>query len=160
MLLSASGLRSPTLRGVGIDLRKGEIFGLGGLVGQGQGSLLEALFGVGTRSTRDRSPSHPHRPALSISTPRRAIKAGFAYVPQERKTEGLLIAERRGVQHDVGHPPPAAHDLRRHPSLFSNGDLVSEARSLARKSVPLQAPPSRSAGLSGGNQQKVLIGEC
>ena len=45
-ILSAANLRTRVLRGVSIELRKGEILGLGGLVGQGQGSLLEALFGA------------------------------------------------------------------------------------------------------------------
>ena len=62
--------------------------GLGGLVGQGQGSLLEALFGAhslkaGTITVAGK--------ALEQPTPRRAIHAGIAYVPQERKSEGLLL---------------------------------------------------------------------
>ena len=46
MALRADRLRSRVLRDVSLEIRKGEILGLGGLVGQGQGSLLEALFGA------------------------------------------------------------------------------------------------------------------
>ena len=93
VLLSASGLRSPALRGVSVEIRKGEILGLGGLVGQGQGSLLEALFGAHAliAGTIDIGGA-----PLERRTPRAAISAGLAYVTQERKSEGLLLAKSVG----------------------------------------------------------------
>ena len=101
--LAATRPRSAVLSGVSLDLGRGEILGLGGLVGQGQGHLLEALFGAhgspAARSCRRRAARPAERRA-------RAIRAGLAYVPQERKTEGLLLSKSVGQQHDAGHPRP------------------------------------------------------
>ena len=91
--LSANAIKSRVLRGVSIEIRKGEILGLGGLVGQGQGSLLEALFGAHGVEGSIGVGGKP----LERLTPRRAIAAGLAYVPQERKTEGLLLAKSVAV---------------------------------------------------------------
>jgi ABC-type sugar transport system ATPase subunit len=82
VLLSAFGLRSPALRGVSVEIRKGEILGLGGLVGQGQGSVLEALFGAHalTAGTIDIGGAPFER-----RSPRAAISAGLAYVPRSAR---------------------------------------------------------------------------
>ena len=138
MLLSASGLRSPALRGVSVEIRKGEILGLGGLVGQGQGSLLEALFGA--HALAEGSIDIAGAP-FERRTPRAAIAAGVAYVPQERKTEGLLLA--KSVRDNITYAI-----LRQLRSLFGlldpryEGELVRGA--IARAKIQTQAAPSPS----------------
>ena len=149
--LRADRLRSRVLRDVSLETRKGEILGLGGLVGQGQGSLLEALFGAhalagGVIEVGGRR--------LERLTPRSAIAAGLAYVPQERKSEGLLLAKSVGVNMTCAI-------LDRLRSVFGlidprhEGELVRSAIARAKIRARGGAEPVRN--LSGGNQQKVLL---
>ena len=144
-------LTSRVLRDVSFEVRRGEILGLGGLVGQGQGGLLEALFGaqdltggeIGLGSLRPKK-----------LTPRHAIAAGIAYVPQERKTEGLLLAKSVAV--NITYAILA--QLR---SLFGLLDPRYEAP-LIRAAIERAQIHSRDGAetirdLSGGNQQKALL---
>ncbi len=81
------------LAGVSLELRRGEILGLGGLVGQGQGIFSKPFFGAHDLSS---GAIHVSGAPLDRPTPRSAIRAGLAYVPQERKTEGLLLLKSVG----------------------------------------------------------------
>ena len=87
-LLEARGLVSDVLQGVDLRLAKGEILGVGGLVGQGQDALLKSLFG--DHPLRAGAIFAEGRPAR-LRNPRDAIARHIAYVPQERKIEGLLL---------------------------------------------------------------------
>jgi ribose transport system ATP-binding protein len=150
-LLQAEHLRSHVLRGVSLSLAKGEILGLGGLVGQGQDALLRALFGehwleAGVIFVEGRA----HR-GLAI---RQAIRDGIVYVPQERKTEGLLLSKSITVNLTLAI-------LRRLTGLLGFVDRAAE-KGIAREAIDrlhiragsAEQPVGR---LSGGNQQKVLL---
>jgi ABC-type sugar transport system ATPase subunit len=151
LILFAGGLTSGALSNVNIELRRGEILGLGGLVGQGQSALLEGLFGAhaltsGEISIAGKAFEHP--------SPRRAIAAGLAYVPQERKTEGLLLSKSVAVNMTLAV-------LDRLKSRLGILDLVAEATAsraaIAAGQIRTQGPGEIIANLSGGNQQKVLL---
>ena len=149
--LAADGLRSRVLRGVSVQIRKGEILGLGGLVGQGQGSLLEALFGAHVLAEGQVNVGGARLARLS---PRRAIAAGLAYVPQERKTEGLLLAKSVAVNLTYA----ILGQLRSALGLLDpryEGELVRAA--IARAQIRTRGGAEPIANLSGGNQQKVLL---
>jgi ribose transport system ATP-binding protein len=150
-ILFARGLTSAALSNVNIELHRGEILGLGGLVGQGQSALLEGLFGAhaltsGEISIAGRAFEHP--------SPRRAIAAGLAYVPQERKTEGLLLSKSVAVNMTLAV-------LAQLKSRFGILDLAAEATAsraaIAAGQIRTQGPGEIIANLSGGNQQKVLL---
>jgi ribose transport system ATP-binding protein len=150
-VLSARDLRSRILRGVAFDLKKGEILGLGGLVGQGQGSLLEALFGAeslkaGTITVAGKPFEQP--------TPRRAIQGGIAYVPQERKSEGLLLDKSVAVNMTLAI-------LRQMQALLGIINRKAEAsfiqEAIARVQIRTPSGATPVGHLSGGNQQKVLL---
>ena len=85
--LKVTGLASAGLRGVGLELRDGELLGLGGLHGQGQEALLLALFGAvpftGSVTLGGA--------AVKFAHPREAMRKGVAYVPGDRGGEGLLM---------------------------------------------------------------------
>jgi len=149
--LSARELTSQALRGVGLDIRKGEILGLGGLVGQGQGALLEALFGA--HALHGGSIALGGTPIDNL-TPRRAIRAGLAYVPQERKTEGLLLSKSVAVNMTYAV-------LARLRAFFGVLDPAYETAlvgaAIAKNAIRTRGPSEPVANLSGGNQQKVLL---
>jgi len=150
--LTADGLISGALRDVSLSLAKGEVLGLGGLVGQGQGSLLEALFGAHALWSGSISVAGER---LTQLTPRAAIEAGLAYVPQERKTEGLLLHKTVAKNMTLA----ILDDLA---SLFGLVAPNQEAE-LVRAGIQRQQIRARRGGvepignLSGGNQQKVLL---
>ncbi len=144
--LSAAGVRD-----VSFTAREGEILGIGGLAGQGQRELFAALFGVerqreGTLSVGGR--------AGGIGSPREAIARGLALIPEDRKTEGLLLPL----------PVKANLSLAILERLSQNGFVRrrDERRLVAEsiESLAIRTPsPEQPVGmLSGGNQQKVLIG--
>jgi len=144
----------PAVRGVSLDVHAGEIVGLGGLVGAGRTELLRAVFGADrfARGSLQLGPGlTPFRPAST----REAVAAGLAFVPEDRMHHGLFapLSVRRNAS--VARLP-----LRR----FLPGwlDREAEARETAALLTQLQVryadPTQPIAELSGGNQQKVVIG--
>ena len=150
-LLSVEGLRSAVLRGVSFSLAAGEVLGLGGLVGQGQSELMRALFAAhrldGGRIVLRGQAMRPHRPD-------QAIAAGIAYVPQERKAEGLFLDKSIGFNMTYALldrlPAPAGLIRRGH-----ERGIVADA--IARLRIRTTGPGAPVRSLSGGNQQKVLL---
>ena len=141
-----------TLQGVSFSLKPGEILGLGGLDGQGQRELLLALFGVLRGCSGE---IEIDGRAVSISSPvvARAAKIGMALIPEDRKTEGLMLP--MSVRENLSF---AALDR------MSTAGVIDRDRqqSLVDRMIELLGIKSFSvdaavASLSGGNQQKVVI---
>ncbi|WP_250475695.1 sugar ABC transporter ATP-binding protein [Caballeronia sp. GAFFF1] len=141
-----------TLRGVSFSLRRGEILGLGGLDGQGQRELLLALFGV-LRGCAGEIEIDGR--AVSVASPRaaRADRIGMALIPEDRKTEGLMLP--MSLRENLSF---AALDRMSMAGVIDRGrqqSFVDRMMSLlAIKSFSLDAAVD---SLSGGNQQKVVI---
>ncbi|WP_250456204.1 sugar ABC transporter ATP-binding protein [Caballeronia sp. ATUFL_M2_KS44] len=141
-----------TLRGVSFSLRRGEILGLGGLDGQGQRELLLALFGV-LRGCAGQIEIDGK--AVSVTSPRsaRADRIGMALIPEDRKTEGLMLP--MSLRENLSF---AALDRMSTAGVIDRGrqqSFVDRMMSLlAIKSFSLDAAVD---SLSGGNQQKVVI---
>ena len=150
-LLEARGLFSDVLHGVDLRLAKGEILGVGGLVGQGQDALLKSLFG-----------DHPLRAGAifaeggpaRLRNPRDAIARHIAYVPQERKIEGLLL--QKSVAANLSFAI-----LRQISRLMGFIDRKAERRivgdAINRLKIRAMSDSQAVGQLSGGNQQKVLL---
>jgi ribose transport system ATP-binding protein len=149
--LTVSGLRSKVLNGVSFTLGEGEILGIGGLVGQGQAPLLEALFGAHTLT--EGGITIAGQP-LERPTPRRAMGLGMAYVPQERKTEGLLLSKGVGPNLTLAILPALAAQLGIVLPRYE-GALIGAA--IKRAQIRTRGPGEAVCDLSGGNQQKVLL---
>jgi ribose transport system ATP-binding protein len=150
-LLQAEGLESAVLHGVGLQLAPGEILGLGGLVGQGQDALLKSLFG-----------DHPLiSGAITVAgkkcdlrKPSDAIRRRIAYVPQERKVEGLLLHKSIAVNLSLA----ILRHLSRWLGLIDHRrerQVVSQ--SIDRLKIRAASGAEPAGALSGGNQQKVLL---
>jgi ribose transport system ATP-binding protein len=152
-VLEARGLAwGDRLAGVSFALGKGEIVGLGGLEGQGQRDLLLALFGV-LRDLRG-SIAIDGKP-VAIGSPADAKAAGLdlALVPEDRKTEGLLLSQ--SVRENV---TLAALDRLRK-GLFLDLDRERQVVDDAIQSLSIKTPSAEQpvGALSGGNQQKVVL---
>jgi ribose transport system ATP-binding protein len=135
---------------ISLSVGASEIVGLGGLDGQGQKSLLLALFGVLRGITgRIMVEGREVRPG----SPAAAKSVGIALVPEDRKTEGLML-------------PMSIADNLAIASLnaISTGPFVDRAkedaavkRSIARLQIKISTPTDAVSTLSGGNQQKVVL---
>jgi ribose transport system permease protein len=145
---------SNVLHDISLRLAPGEIVGLGGLDGQGQSELLLALFGVlrglgGEVYVDGRQ--------ISIEHPRQAKsrEIGLALIPQDRQTQGLLLP--MSIEDNLvlaASPDLSRFGLIDHArELAATNDVVAKLRILANN----LAAPVRT--LSGGNQQKVVIGK-
>lgn len=140
------------LRDISVALQPGEIVGLGGLDGQGQRELLLAFFGVLAGCTGevlvDGKP-------VAIGSPKaaKADEIGMALIPEDRKTEGLMLPMT--VRDNLTF---AALDRISHNGFIDRATeqrLISEMMSLLAIRPP--ATGVAAGALSGGNQQKVVI---
>jgi ribose transport system ATP-binding protein len=147
--LSVENLWTQRLEGVSLEVRDGELLGIGGLQGQGQNELLLALFGA-----------VPYAGDVVISGeqvhfthPRQAMKKDVAFVPGDRGQEGLLLI--RSILENMQLPSWATYgtplDVKQ-----ARGDADGVAADLRLVMSSLDAPVS---SLSGGNAQKVVIGK-
>jgi ribose transport system ATP-binding protein len=138
---------------VSFTLHQGEILGIGGLAGQGHRELFFMLFGAHTMT--DGTISVDGRP-VRLRSPRDAIRqgVGLALVPEDRKTEGLLLAMSIRDNLTLSILRRVAHGGVLRPRLERR--LAEDVAAKLRVRMPgLGAPVG---ALSGGNQQKVLIG--
>ncbi len=140
------------LKDISLDVRPGEVIGLGGLDGQGQRELLLALFGVLRSVTGEVVVDG--RPVALVSPRGAASKAvGMALIPEDRKTEGLMLP--MSVRDNLSFAaldrlsPAGIVDRRREKRAID--EMI---RLLAIKTDGTAVP---AGSLSGGNQQKVVI---
>lgn len=152
VVLSAVGIKAPGVNGVDLEVKSGQIIGLGGLVGAGRTELIRAILGADLRSSGKvtiTSQGKKH----SVTSYLSAIRAGVAYVPEERRTDGLALGMT--VSENIFLP----NRKQVAPSgILSKAKNDSFAKELSEK-VSLRPPEvSREAGkYSGGNQQKIVI---
>jgi ribose transport system ATP-binding protein len=139
-----------SLRDVSFILNKGEILGLSGLEGQGQGDLLFALFGVYAGLSGQVS---VNRKPIRLGGPRDAMAAGLALVPEDRKTQGLILP--LPVNENITLPtlPEVARNGVISPAAV-DAEMTAMRDQLA---IRMASPDVPVRFLSGGNQQKVAI---
>jgi ABC-type sugar transport system ATPase subunit len=150
-LLRVEGLTVPgKFRDVSFSLRAGEVLGLAGLVGAGRSEVAQAIFGL--------EPEASGRVVVGgkevrIGTPREAIRLGIGLVPEDRKRQGLVLSE--SGKHNLSLPM-----LR----LLSRLRFIRRGREQAiaqeyfdRLRVRAPSVDTAVAGLSGGNQQKIVL---
>ena len=135
-----------------MQVRKGEIVGLGGLDGQGQQHLMHAVFGVLRKvSGRIQVNGRPITGVLPSQAKRADI--GLALVPEDRKTEGLILDMSVTENLELATLSRAPFGL-----LDLNGESERRTRQLIdRLSLTYGSLDAPVATLSGGNQQKVVL---
>ena len=153
-VLEARGLTSPypkSFRDVSFTLRRGEILGVGGLVGAQRTEVMEALFGL--RSLASGSVLLNGTEA-DLSTPIRAKRRGLALLTEERRVTGIFPVLSVQFNLLVAHLASYAGRMK----LLEQGRMRRDAReSIEKLSVKTPSPRSLIRDLSGGNQQKVLF---
>jgi ribose transport system ATP-binding protein len=143
----------PRLRQASFDLRRGEIFGIAGLLGSGRSELVRAIYGLDTPAAGSVRLHGRERAAMDASASQR-VREGVGYVSEDRKGEGLAlplsIADNLCATRPTTAGWPGLLDLRRQAERSRH--WIAELR--VRAASHAQAVRA----LSGGNQQKVAIG--
>jgi ribose transport system ATP-binding protein len=149
-LLRIEGLGSGAIRNVSFVLRRGEILGVAGLVGAGRTRLARAIAGA---DRVDRGRIVIRGKTIRIGSPADAARARIAFLPEDRKQQGLVLGltlERNVAMSHLGAL-----------SRFGVMDRRSERREAQQAIVDLrirtQGPEQTVVHLSGGNQQKVVL---
>ncbi|MFC4493422.1 sugar ABC transporter ATP-binding protein [Streptomyces ovatisporus] len=152
-LLRVSGLsRAGAFTDVGFELRAGEVVGLAGLVGAGRTEVARAVFGA---DPYDRGTVEVQGRRLRRNDIDAALTAGIGLVPEDRKGQGLLLDS--SVQDNLGLVTLGR--ASRAGIVDLAGQQKSAARIAERLGVRMAGLGQRMGTLSGGNQQKVVIGK-
>lgn len=138
------------LRDISFTLNKGEILGLAGLEGQGQGDLLFSLFGVYAGVT---GTVRLNRSPVSLTGPRAAMRNGTALIPEDRKTQGLILP--LSVQENI--TLPVLPELSRAGVIRATAATKATRSMIERLSIKTPSSGTPIRYLSGGNQQKAAI---
>ncbi len=152
--LKVVGVRTSTYPGQTVDLtlRSGEIVGMAGLVGAGRTELARAIFGIdpiyGGHFELDGEPFVPRNSSA-------AVARGVFLVPEDRKGAGLLLD--LPISENISLPNLPAHTR----NLIVARSSEIEVAETQRRNLGIKAPQitTRAANLSGGNQQKVVLGK-
>ncbi len=151
-----SGRYMPTCQDVSFDLHRGEILGIAGLVGSRRTELLETIFGIRTRESGEvilRNEAGELHPVKNKSS-RDAISNGFAMITEERRATGIFagmsVTFNAIIANIIGYVKRGFLSTKR---IAGDTQWVIDTM---RVKTPSHKTPMRS--LSGGNQQKVIIG--
>jgi ribose transport system ATP-binding protein len=149
-VLSVESLAGRGIRDISFQLRTGEVLGIAGLGGSGRTELLRTIFGVSPISSGSmRLGSLPFRPR----SPGDSIRKGVAYVPEERRSQGLVLG--RSIQENI----VLVHLKSLSRGAFLDRRRAGEASRRLGATVKLKTANYGNpvATLSGGNQQKVVF---
>ena len=149
--LSVRGLgRRGAFSGVSFDVRYGEILGVAGLMGSGRTEVMESIFGI---HPADEGEIRFEREPATIRTPADAIRAGVAFLTEDRKGSGLFLQLSVGENMEISA-------LRRNCAFgFVRQQRMNEECEDMCRSLKVKTPGLAQIieNLSGGNQQKVLL---
>jgi ABC-type uncharacterized transport system ATPase subunit len=141
------------VNGMSFQVRAGEILGVAGVQGNGQTELCEALMGLRPTASGQVTLNGQD---LTNATPRQRLRAGVAYVPEDRQEDGLIgdfsVADNMVL--DMFDQPPYASGIR----LNLDAIASNATERVAEFDVRTSSVDTPVGTLSGGNQQKVILG--
>ena len=140
------------LRNISFQLRQGEVLGIGGLAGQGQNELMLALAGNYPEVSGN---IEIHGKKIRLNKPANAIRNGMLLVPGDRQKEGLFT--RNSIYYNMIYPKLG---LKKQPFFTPEKKYREEAEEICRAlSVRAKDIDVDLYTLSGGNQQKIVVGK-
>jgi len=142
------------LRGIDFQVRAGEVLGIGGLLGAGRSELLLHLFGAWGRRRAGQVTllGRPHLPA----SPADCLARGLALVTEDRKGTGLILEQSVAFNLALS----SLHQFTRRGSLDPHAEHVACDALFQRLRIKAPSLETGVGGLSGGNQQKVVLGKA
>ena len=133
------------------EVRKGEIVGFAGLVGAGRSETMQAIFGLNKKA---KGQVWVDGKEVSIHSPLEALDEGLALVPEDRKLDGLYLVQ--SVQYNM--TIEVLRDFMKGISVNSKMEEEITQEYIDKLSIKTPSQDQEIRNLSGGNQQKVLIG--
>ncbi|WP_199486521.1 ABC transporter ATP-binding protein [Actinomadura logoneensis] len=143
----------PVVDGVTLDIRRGEIVGLAGVEGNGQGELIETIMGI--RTADSGTITFVGEDVTGWPT-RRRREAGIAYIPEDRHRHGLVLEGTLWENRILGHQTEKPNS--RGPWIDRRGARRDTTRIVAEYDVRTPGIEVPIGALSGGNQQKLIVG--
>ena len=162
-IMEVKSLNTRKLKDISFELKKGEVLGLVGLVGAGRTEIVRAISGADKVKNLKAAKVKKHRSGkmifingkqVKIKTPRSGIHAGIGLLPEDRKLEGLVLPF--SVQSNI-----VMSSLKQISTFgFVNASKEKEiaARQIKSLSIKTPSPNTKVKTLSGGNQQKCIMG--
>jgi len=150
-IMKVSNINTRKLKNISFELKKGEILGLVGLVGSGRTEIVRAIFGADKVKEKEIIINNKR---VNIRSPKDAIKAGMGFVTEDRKQLGLVL--KFSVESNI-----SMGNLKRIlKGPFINKKLEREMAEKHIKDLSIKTPSrlTKVVSLSGGNQQKVIVG--
>jgi rhamnose transport system ATP-binding protein len=142
--------RDPVFVDVSFDVRAGEIVALAGLVGSGRSEVVQSIFGV---DPRDAGTVEVAGKTLKPGTPKQAMAAGLALVPEDRRQQGLVM--ELSIERNV--TLPRSRSLSQLGFLTGSRERRSAQEWTERLKTKYRRLSDEVGTLSGGNQQKVVL---
>ncbi|MHC1692477.1 MAG: sugar ABC transporter ATP-binding protein [Sphaerochaetaceae bacterium] len=145
-----TGKYEPACHDVSFELREGEILGVAGLVGSRRTELLNSIFGVFTRETGE---IKVHGKKIDNANPEVSKRNGFALITEERRATGLFPLMNISFNSIIAN-------LKVYGKLILSSKKINADTSQTINNLRVKTPNAKTAikSLSGGNQQKVIIG--
>jgi simple sugar transport system ATP-binding protein len=145
---------NPRLRGIDLTLHKGEIVGVAGVEGNGQGELVEAILGITPVTSGS---IHLAGEDITEWPVRRIREAGVGYIPEDRHRRGLLLSAPLWENDMLGHQTQEPFVSR---GFWIDRRGATKHTSKVMEDFDVRAPGTdvSAHALSGGNQQKLIVG--
>ncbi|MDO9547292.1 MAG: sugar ABC transporter ATP-binding protein [Pelolinea sp.] len=151
VVLKVKGLTNHKLKNISFELRRNEILGITGLIGSGQTDLVRAIFGadpyIGEIFVKGKK--------VDIRSPQDAIRYGISYLPEDRKQDGILLEMSVRFNMSIASLKYYSH------RGFIDKDKENKTVQKYVDAIRIKTPSfeQKSKNLSGGNQQKVILGK-
>ena len=146
-----TGKYAPSIKGVSFELKKGEILGVSGLVGSRRTELLETIFGIATKYKGEIIFNGKH---VTNKSPREAIRNGFALITEERRKDGIF----GGLDITFNSVITSIKKYSRLGIIDNKKTGQASKWVIDRFGVKTPSSATKIRYLSGGNQQKVILG--
>jgi len=141
--------RDQLVRGVSFDVRRGEVFGIGGMVGSGRSELVSMIFGA---DKRDSGELFLEGERITPGNPKEAIRRGICMISEDRKETGLFLIRSVTENMSIVQNEQSRMVLKLKEELRRVSGMVDKLR------IHLASLEQDADSLSGGNQQKCLLG--
>lgn len=153
-LLQVSNLcRRGKVDDVSFSVRAGEIYGISGLIGAGRTELLRLIYGADRADSGQVAIGNPPVP-VQVRSPAEAVRHGIALITEDRKGEGLLLGQPIAANLALGNMPAVS----RHGVMRPAAEQALAQRQIDAMRIRCNGAHQAVVELSGGNQQKVVIG--
>ncbi|MBI9105467.1 MAG: sugar ABC transporter ATP-binding protein [Spirochaetales bacterium] len=151
--LRVEGLtRKGAFENINFSIRKGEVFGIFGLVGSGRTEIVRALFGA---DSFDSGEIYLYNNKVTIANPAEAIKHGIGLLPEDRKHEGLTLDTT--VENNINMA--SYNDISKLGFINLKREKERSLKQIDDMKIKTPSEKQKVVNLSGGNQQKVVIGK-